>query len=452
MIGASYDAAQTTDGNSRHWAAADHLSAVAANSPSVRRTVRARSRYECANNPYARGIINTYANDLIGPGPKLQMLTGDGELDTGVERLWSAWCAEATLGPRLRTAVASRIESGEVVLRMKRNDRFDVDIDFELIEADRLTDESYDDAGHDGIVYDAQDRPTAYRILRHHPGDLLGDPGAYVDYPAEQIIHLFRADRPGQTRGMPELSASLRVLSELRRYRMAVLAAAELSAHFAMQIYSDSAGPDETVSEDIVDIEPRMATVMPQGWKLAAVQPTQPTTDHVEHVRSLIIEAARPLSMPGAVALGDSSGYNYASGRLDYQAYDRQLDVDRSTLEITALDRLLRVFLLRAANVYPALSPLADSRMVPHVWMWQRRGHVDPLKEAGAQASRLANRTSTLAREYAQQGLDWESELRQIAREQALMRELNILSGSGEAEAKEDDEEPESARDRERTR
>ena len=53
------------------------LSAAAANSPDVRRILRNRSRYEIANNSYARGITLTLANDVVGTGPRLQMLTAD---------------------------------------------------------------------------------------------------------------------------------------------------------------------------------------------------------------------------------------------------------------------------------------------------------------------------------------------------------------------------------------
>ncbi len=56
---AKYDAANTTLDNLKHWSRADGLSAAAANSPDVRRTLRNRSRYEVANNSYARGITLT---------------------------------------------------------------------------------------------------------------------------------------------------------------------------------------------------------------------------------------------------------------------------------------------------------------------------------------------------------------------------------------------------------
>ena len=71
IIRAKFDAAQTTPDNRRHWANADLLSADAAASAEVRRILRSRARYEVANNCYAKGIVLTLANDVIGTGPRL---------------------------------------------------------------------------------------------------------------------------------------------------------------------------------------------------------------------------------------------------------------------------------------------------------------------------------------------------------------------------------------------
>src|SRR5664280_1741590 len=79
MIRARFDSAQTTPDNMRHWAHADFLSANAAARPDVRRGLRSRARYEVANNSDARGIVLTLANDVIGTGPRRQMLLGNGE-------------------------------------------------------------------------------------------------------------------------------------------------------------------------------------------------------------------------------------------------------------------------------------------------------------------------------------------------------------------------------------
>ena len=68
----------------------------------------------------------------------------------------------------------------------------------------------------------------------------------------------------------------------------------------------------------------------------------------------------------------------------------------------------------------------AAFRDLDHQWFWDGQEHVDPAKEANAQATRLQNHTTTLAYEYARQGRDWESELRQRAKEVALMNELGL--------------------------
>jgi capsid protein len=61
-----------------------------------------------------------------------------------------------------------------------------------------------------------------------------------------------------------------------------------------------------------------------------------------------------------------------------------------------------------------------------HQWFWDGQEHVDPAKEATAQATRLQSNTTTLAYEFARQGRDWESELRQRAKEVKLMNELGL--------------------------
>ena len=78
---------------------------------------------------------------------------------------------------------------------------------------------------------------------------------------------------------------------------------------------------------------------------------------------------------------------------------------------------------------------LCDCR---HVWFWDGQEHVDPSKEATAQQKRLESRTTNLAIEYAKQGRDWEVELRQIAKERELMKELGIPEEKSQQEKDED--------------
>ena len=67
---------------------------------------------------------------------------------------------------------------------------------------------------------------------------------------------------------------------------------------------------------------------------------------------------------------------------------------------------------------------------MPHQWFWDGHEHVDPAKEAQAQATRISSNTTTLASEYARSGKDWETELRQRAKEVELMKELGLTAAA----------------------
>ena len=96
------------------------------------------------------------------------------------------------------------------------------------------------------------------------------------------------------------------------------------------------------------------------------------------------------------------------------------------------LDRILHAWLREAILIegyLPNSLRTLDARF-EHQWFWDGHEHVDPAKEANAQKIRLDNHTTTLAHEYARQGRDWEAELKQRAKEIALMRELGLSTDS----------------------
>ena len=102
---------------------------------------------------------------------------------------------------------------------------------------------------------------------------------------------------------------------------------------------------------------------------------------------------------------------------------------------ISVLDRILRAWLDEAiliSDFLPIWLRTTTFRDLTHQWFWDGQEHVDPAKEANAQATRLQNHTTTLAYEYARQGRDWEGELRQRAKEVALMRKLELPLAQGQ--------------------
>ncbi|MBI5864857.1 MAG: phage portal protein [Planctomycetes bacterium] len=440
VVRGKYDAAQTTHENRRHWANADHLSANAAANADIRRILRSRARYEVANNSYAKGIVLTLANYVVGTGPRLQMLTDDPEANRLIEKEFSLWAKAVGLAHKLRTMRISQCETGECFGLLATNPRVmaPVQLDVRLIEADQVCTPwpamRNEPNAIDGIIFDEFGNPIAYTILRRHPGDGFAFRSSGIDYdvmPVESVIHLFRAERPGQNRGIPEITSSLSLFATMRRYTLAVLGAAEQAALPSGVIYTDAPADVESAAVepmDTVEMDRGTWMTMPYGWKIGQVKAEQPTTVYGDFKHEVINEIARCLNMPFNIAAGNSSGYNYASGRLDHQAFFKAIRIDQAYLGDVVLDRVLSAWLNEAVLIEGYLPQSLRTRDAdfPHQWFWDGLEHVDPQKEATAQATRLTSHTTTLAAEFAKAGLDWESELRQRARELTLMRELGL--------------------------
>lgn len=466
LIRARYDAAVTNDENRRHWANADNLSANAANSAQVRRLLRNRARYEVANNSYARGIVLTLANDVIGTGPRLQMLTENADLNRQVEQDWMTWSRAVGLPEKLRTLRMARASDGEGFAVLTNNPKLPtiVRLDLKLIEADQVAtpDFRFDRSNAiDGIEFDRHGNPVVYHVLRRHPGESAGSLSLLYDRrPAETVIHYFRQDRAGQARGVPDITPALPLFAHLRRYTLAVITAAEIAALPGGVLYTDAPANGEAESVepmDAIELERGMLMTMPGGWKMSQMEAQFPTTTYGEFKREILNEIARCLNMPFAISAGNSSGYNYASGRLDHQMYFKAVRVEQAHLEAVVLDRILAAWLAEAALIPGYLPELCRSsaepcggtrsRAVPweHTWFFDGHEHVDPLKESSAQALRLANHTTTYADEYARRGLDWETQLRQRAKELTLMTELGLTTPGSPSETPHED--PDAERD-----
>ena len=451
LVRARYDAAATNADNRRHWANADSLSADAANSPTVRRVLRDRARYEVANNSYARGIVVTLANDVVGTGPRLQLLSPDHDANKRIEQEFMLWANAIGLAEKLRTMRMARAQDGETFAVLTSNPKLPtrVNLDLKLIEADQVTTPDLNpltSTAVDGIVFDEAGNPVEYHVLKQHPGEARIGLGGFKNYdriPAEAVIHWFRTDRPGQSRGIPDIMPALPLFAQLRRFTLAVLAAAETAADFAGILYTDAPASGEADAAEPfepIELEKRALLTMPGGWKMSQLEAEQPSTSYGEFKREILNEIARCLNMPANVARADSSGYNYASGRLDHQTYFKAIRVEQSHLEIVVLDRILAAWLDEAALI-PGLLPdgLPPIASWEHQWFWDGREHVDPAKEASAQATRLSSHTTTLAEEYARRGLDWEEQVRQRAKEVSLLEELGIAAAS-QMTAETDDE------------
>lgn len=424
---ARYDSAQTNTDNTRHWADADALSARAAMDPGIRRILRNRSRYEVANCPLAISILKRLADFTVGTGPRLQVKTANRDYNREISREFTRWIIATSWNRKLWQMRYCKAMNGEsfgmfITNPPLRTRNQPVTLDMRTIEADQVSDPAMftgRSLGTDGIILDDYGNPMAYRVLRKHPGDNFALPGLPSDTTtvrADNMVHYFNAERPGQVRGVPEITAGLPYLAMRRRYVLAVLAAAETAADLAGVIKTQSSpeDPDELEPLDAVDIERRMLMTLPQGWDIQQFKAEQPTTTLEMFDRVIIREIGRCVNMPYGIAAGDSSSYNFASGKLDHLPWFRTIQIEQDQIEDTIAEPTFARWFEEASRIpgYLPAAPMADD-LPPHQWFWDGQDLLDP-REAGAKQIGLAAGFETHGRIAAKRGEDildeWEAQ------------------------------------------
>lgn len=425
MLRARYDAAQNSPDMAKWWGGAD------ANGPnwtarySERKKLRERSRYEIANNSYAFGIVQTVALHTIGCGPRLQLTGLVRDWNSRIEQAWHQHAEEINLARKLTSMVAARVYDGESFGVLGWNDMLTTPskVDMRLIETDQVHDPHtapmLTPDNMDGVIIDGWGNPVEYRLLKNHPGEhnTLAN-WEFESWSHNLVCHLFRADRPGQMRGVPELTPALSLFAIIRRFTRATLAAAEAAALFAAFLKTTAASVTPAPNDDpfaAMDLDFGTLTSLPEGWDVTQLKPEHPATTYPQFINQLLQEVARCLSMPPNIALCTSAGYNFSSSKLDGNLYYRRLAVDQQQVTLTVLDKLFRVWFLDSIEHNPALRGIPASYIRERAWYWDPPESIDPQNDAAARDTNLRNGMTTLPIEYAKLGLDWETAQQQQA-------------------------------------
>lgn len=442
-VRAKYDAAQNSNEYSNYWAAADSLDADSSNSKAVRKTLVSRSRYEVANNGFTDGIVQTFATDLIGCGPKLQMQTSDLELNTAVEKQWAKWTKAVQFRRKLWTMAHAKLQDGEgfCVCRYNPRVKHPVKLDPVLFETEQCSTPSLAFAQKDyidGISFDEFGNAIWYDILKQHPGGpwYSGTTMEAESVPAKFVQHWFLMRRPGQHRAVPEFRSTLNLGGAARRYREATLAAAETAANFTVLLQT-TLTPDEVdavAPMSTLEIQKRMMTALPENYAANQMKAEHPNATHEGFNKQLLNEQARPKSMPFNKAACDSSSYNYASGRLDHQTYYGSLNVEREDCDDLVLDPIFDLWWEEASIIFGWVNPEdpVGNCCPDHCWNWPKHPVADVTSEASAADVKLKNGSMSLSSHYNDNGLSFEDEVQIMAKDYGIsvqrMREVLLLA------------------------
>ena len=424
------------------------------------KTVRNSARELVRNSDFAKAALRAIRNNVVGTGIKNQaqvsMRRGDRlaeEVNSRIERSFKRWsnAKRCHVGGKLSwseiqgLSITSMLESGEVFIRLVKQSFGDskVPLGLEIIESD-LLDDGYNTILKNGnqvrmgVEINKWQRPVAYHFWDYHPGDyqfssVPKELKKRVRIPAEDIIHLYTMERPGQTRGMSAFSSAIMRLRNLSGYEESEIVAARATASMMGFVKT----PDHDLFEDgnyeqesVLDFSPGSIRRLSPGEELQFFSPNRPDDSFTPFVQQMLRAVAAGVGCSYTQVSSDFSQSNYSSSRLEI-------------LETRAHYRTLQNYLIEALCevVYSKWIEMAvmsgeldlpgydtdPERYEDCKWIPPAAQFVDPQKEAAAYKALIRSGVMTLSQVIALHGGDFEEQMHQRQREVEVTKDLGIV-------------------------
>ncbi len=306
--------------------------ANSSNGPSMV-ALRELSRDLRRNNGWARRGIQVIANNTVGWGIGAKA-EGDGPLDRAMAlwKLWSEsprcdWDGRMSFAGLQSLVMQTVVESGECLVVNQPADSSDglaIPLRLQVLEPDYLDSARDLTAGESGpivqgIEFDERGRRVAYWLHSQHPGSARSMITRLDSrrVPAERVLHIYRMERPGQSRGIPWLASAIARLNDFDDYEDAELMLRKISAClgvFVTDVDGTAVGeqdPNDPVTETL---EPGEIRYLPPGKKIETVQP--PAVADLAFTARALRRIAASLGVTYEDLTGDYSQVNFSSARM----------------------------------------------------------------------------------------------------------------------------------------
>jgi lambda family phage portal protein len=351
------------------------------------RTIRNRSRELERNFSYAGKAIRVIKNNTVGTGIR-PVISGKDEKET--KEIWRQWAEttqcdfnnKKTFYGLQRQAMAAIVRDGEVLIRKRRDPSRKIPICLEVCEAD-LLDESRQifklpNGGWQiqGVEFDAQGHIAKYWMFHRHPmdsGELMSEP-----VPADEIIHLFRQDRPHQARGIPWAYAAMVKMRDFDDFEDAALMQQKVAACYAAMIHKEGDPDGSSVDDEdrLERLEPGTIEYLKPGEEIQfATPPVAQGQDG--YARRVLLAIAATFDITYEQLTGDLSNVNFSSGRMGWIEMGHAVQEWQDDIMIQQICTISFNWLKEGILIRGTMNKVE----VDVTWTCPRREMIDPIKE-----------------------------------------------------------------------
>lgn len=332
-----------------------------------------------------------------------------------------------------RLALQAVVCDGEVLVRYRAANTA-VPFQIEVLEIDHLDTSKVSVSGPvilEGIEYDERGQRAAYWLFDDHPGAMNRSlRGGYTSkrVPASEVIHVFRQDRPGQTRGVSWFAPVALAMQDWADHQDAKLLQQKIAACFAAFRVGVEAD-DETDAEKIErfsTLSPGRIENLAPGESIVFADP--PKVDGYDEFSRVTLRAiAAGLGITYEALSGDLSGVNFSSGRMGRMEMDRNVSAWQWLMLIPQMMQPIGEWARRAM----ALRPEGNAFVID--WVPPVRFIVDPNREVQAMVASMDAGLSSRQGNIRALGYDPEDVLAEQAEDAKAATDAGLVFKSGAA-------------------
>ena len=404
--------------------------------------LRDRSRDLVRNNPYANKAVQVIVSNTIGTGIIGQArATRSRRRSTQLTDLFTGWATDPSqcdyegrhdfYGLQaliMRTVV----ESGECLVRRYIQPGQKISLQLLVLEPDYIDaskDVALEGGGliREGIEYDSRNRRVAYWLYNEHPGEQHQRVNSFnsTRVPAEEIIHLFKQSRPGQTRGVPWASPVILRMRDFDDYHDAQLLKQKISACFAA-FAVDTEATDAGMGAELIDkLEPGAIEILPPGKDIRFASP--PSVGEIDKVsRQYLLQIAAGFGITYEALTGDLNNTSFSSGRMGWIEFHRNIESWRWNMLVPQMLNPIWKWFAQSAS----LGGVRGMDGIVAQWTPPRRELIDPDKEITATVKSVRSGLMSLSEAIREYGYDPEEVLREMQQDNDLLDQLGLVLDS----------------------
>jgi lambda family phage portal protein len=307
--------------------------------------------------------------------------------------------------------------------------------------------------GHEiinGVEVDGDEQVVAYWLFDRHPGDVSffsRKKNISRRHSAENVIHMFDCERPGQLLGMPKGLASAIKAKNLEEFQDARLEQQKIAACFVGTVSTTQGIGNTGPAGDPLPSKAAPGQILRLGNNQTMDFNTPPTVSgQHDFITEELHQIASDWGITYQALVGDLTQVNFTSGRMGWLDMHRKINGDRNRIIIPLLLERIWGWLQEALEVHGL-----SARDLDCDWIPPRREMFDPTKEIGPLIKAIRAGLKPMQRALLEQGDNPDVIMDQYKEwnEQADARDLIFdtdprrVSGAGNANPIPDDDEDE---------